>query len=261
VILDRLPPVETTLHDRTEVPPPLHPSRSVAFIALNHESRDVHYTQSMAHHEEEDIAKATRAVCTACDDVEAFRASRHLQIPSSLPDIVIALDQLCANLSVLADSTKALSIFRACTLREESDSVETPLSDAIIHDMEAAATYFKAMTPEGSIELPVTLSEQECQKVKEMVHRYESIVSTMLSKHKECVQDEFTGCVCLLLIHTRLRLSSLTADGREIREGVDVIKQRLSQQQESELADLRTSESLSTPVNVSLALTPSQRGL
>jgi hypothetical protein len=197
----------------------------------------------MHHHEEGDVAKATRAVRTACDAIQAFRASRHLQVPSSLPDIVIALDQLCARLSFLTDSTEALSIFRACTLREESDPVETPLSNAIIHDMEAAATYFETMKLEGPTEWPATLSEQECQKVKEMVHRYELIVSTMLSKHKECVQDESTRCVCLLFIRTRLRLSSLTADGREIREGVDVIKQRLSEQQESELADLRTSES------------------
>jgi hypothetical protein len=215
----------------------------------------------MAHHEEADIAKATRAVRTACDGLQSFRASRHLQISSSLPDIIIALDQLCAKLNILADSTEALSIFRACTLREESDSVETSLSDAIIHDMKVTAVYFRTETSEGSAETPVTLSEHECQKVKEMVYQYESIVSTMLSKHKECVQDESTQCVCLLSIRTRLRLSSLTADGREIREGVNVIKQRLSQQQESELADLRTSESLSTPVNVALALTPSQRGL
>jgi hypothetical protein len=219
----------------------------------------------MAHHGEEDIAKATRAVHTARDGLQSFRASRHSQIPSLLPDIVIALDQLCANLSVLTDSSEALSIFRACTLREESDSVETPLSDAIIHDMEAAATYFRIMTPESPTELPTelpaALSEQECQKVKEMVHRYESIVSMMVSKHKECVRDKSTRCVCLLLIRTRLRLSSLTADGREIREGVDVIKRRLAEQQASELADLRTSESWSAPVNVTLALTPSQRGL
>jgi hypothetical protein len=241
--MDRLTPVEPRLHDRTEAPPSLHPSSRVAFIALNHQGRDVQYTRSIADHEEEDIAKAMRAVRTACDGLQSFRAIHHLQIPSSLPDIVIALDQLCAKLNVLTDSTEALSIFRACTFRVESDSVETPLSDAIIHDMEAVARYFRTMTPEDTAELPATLSEQECQKVKEMVHRYGSIVSTMLSKHKECVQDESTRCLCLLSTRTRLRLTSLTADGREIREGVDVIKQRLSEQQASELADLRTSES------------------
>jgi hypothetical protein len=197
----------------------------------------------MAHHEGADIAKATRAVRTTRDGLQSFRAICHLQIPSSLPDILTALDQLCVKLSVLTDSTEALSNFHACTLREESDSVETPLSDAIIHNMEAVATYFRTTTPEGAAKLPATLSEQECQKVKEMVHRYESIVSTMMSKHKECVQEESARCVCLLLIRTRFHLSSLAADGRETREGVDMIKQRLSEQQESELADLRTSES------------------
>jgi hypothetical protein len=144
----------------------------------------------MAHHGEEDIAKATRAVRTACDGLQSFRAIRHLQIPSLLPDIVIALDQLCVNLSVLTDSSEALSIFRACTLREESDSVETPLSDAIIHDMEAAATYFRTMTPEGPAELPFTLSEQECRRFEETVHRYVTIVTTILGKPKKCVQIE-----------------------------------------------------------------------
>jgi hypothetical protein len=144
----------------------------------------------MAHHEESDIAKATRAVRAACDDTQEFRASRHLQIPSSLHDIVIALDQLFTKLDVLSNSTEALSIFRACTLREESGSVETSLSDAIIHDMEAATTYFRTVTPEGPAELLVTLSEQECRKVKDMVDRYVTIVSTMLGNPKECVRIE-----------------------------------------------------------------------
>jgi hypothetical protein len=196
------------------------------------------------HHEEEDIAKTTRAVRTARDGLQSFRAIRHLKIPSSLSDIVIALDQLCAKLNVITDSNEALSIFCAYTLREESDSAETPLSDAIIHDMKVAARYFRTMTPEGLAELPVTLSEQECQKVKEMVHRYESIVSTMSGEPKECVRIESNRCPCFLLIRPRSSLSSLTtAQGRELQEGVDVIKQRLSEQQESELADLRTSES------------------
>jgi hypothetical protein len=212
-------------------------------MTLNHQGQDIHYTRSMAHHEEADIAKATRAVCTACDGLQALRASRHLQIPSSLPDIITALDQLCAKLSVLTDSTEALSIFRACTLREESDSVETPLSDAIIHDMEAAATYFRTMTSGGPTELPVTLSEQECRKVKDMVDRYVTIVSTMLGNPKECVRIESTRCPCFSLIHHRSSSSSLTAQGRELQEGVDVIKQRLAEQQGSELADMRASES------------------
>jgi hypothetical protein len=113
-----------------------------------------------------------------------------LQIPSSLPDIVVALDQLCAKLSVLTDSTEALSIFRACTVREESDSVETSLSDAIIHDMKATAAYFRTETSEGPAETPAILSEQECQKVKDMVDRYVTIVSTMLGNPKECVRIE-----------------------------------------------------------------------
>jgi hypothetical protein len=45
-----------------------------------------------------------------------------------------------------------------------------------------------------------------------------------------------------------------------LQEGVDEIKRRQAEQQASELADMRTSESLSAPVKVPLTLTPSQRG-
>jgi hypothetical protein len=188
-LLDRLPPVETIMHDRTEAPPSRHQSGSVAFIALNHEDRDVLYSRPMHHHEEGDVVKATRAVRTARDGLQSFRATRHLT-PSSLPDIVVALDQLCAKLNFLADSTEALSIFRACTVREESDSVETSLFNAIIHDMKATAAYFTTETSKGPAETPATLSEQECRKVKDMVDRYVTIVSTMLGNPKECVRIE-----------------------------------------------------------------------
>jgi hypothetical protein len=213
----------------------------------------------MPHHEKGDVARATRAVQTACDDLQAFQASCHLQIPSSLSDIVTVLDQLCVKLNVLTDSTEALSIFRACTLKEESNHVETLLSDAIVHDMEATATYFRTMTPEGPAELPATLNEQECRKVKDMVDRYVTIVSSMLSDLKECVRIQSSRCLCFLLIHPRSNLSSLTAQSRELQEGIDVIKRQLAEQRESELADVRTSEFSSAPI-VKLALTRSHRG-
>jgi hypothetical protein len=62
--------------------------------------------------------------------------------------------------------------------------------------------------------------------------------------------------VYLLLIYTRSRLSSLTAEGYEIREEVNVIKRRLAEQQESELADMRTSKSTSAYVNVEFSADP-----
>jgi hypothetical protein len=157
------------------------------FLALNHKGRDVLHTRPMPHHEKGDVARATRAVQTACDNIQAFSANHHLQIPSSLSDIVEALDQLSAELNVLTDSAEALSIFGTYTLKEERNYV---LSDAIVHDMEATATYFRTLTPEGLAELPATLSEQECRKVKDMVDRYVKIVSTMSGEPKECVRIE-----------------------------------------------------------------------
>jgi hypothetical protein len=48
--------------------------------------------------------------------------------------------------------------------------------------------------------------------------------------------------VCVLLIHYRSRLNLLTAQGREIQEGVEVIMRQLAEQKDSELANLRRSE-------------------
>jgi hypothetical protein len=53
-------------------------------------------------------------------------------------------------------------------------------------------------------------------------------------------------------------LSSLTTQGREIQDGVDVIKRKL---EDSEMAELRTSEYLETSVHCDLALTHTQRSL
>jgi hypothetical protein len=163
------------------------------------------------------------------------------------------LDKLCAELNVIADSTEALSIVHGCALRQESDSAETRLSDAIVHDMEATAICFRTMK---YIEMPAALGERECQKIQEMVDRYETIVSTILNKHKECVRIESNRCVCLLLIHTRSRLSSIIAQGRELQMEVEVINWRQAEQQESKLADMRSSESSSAHMNVEFSADP-----
>jgi hypothetical protein len=260
-ILERFAPVNTTFQARTEPPPSPPQSTSVLFLPLNREGRDVLYSRPMLRHEKGDIARATRAIRTAYDDLQASRASRHLQFQSSLPHIAKALNNLCAKLNVITDSIEALSIFCGCTLEQESNFVETPLSDAIVQDMEATATYFRAMKSVGITMIPAALRNQEYRNIKNMVDRYETAVSTILSKHIECVRDESTRCMWLLLIHTMSRLSSLTAQSRELQEGVDMIKRRQEEQQESALADMRTSESLSGPVNVELALTLSQRDL
>jgi hypothetical protein len=146
----------------------------------------------MSDHKEQDVARSMRAVRTAYDDLQALRASRHSNIPSSLSDAEKAMDKLCSKLSVLNDSPEALSVFREYTVNVASNSVETSLSDAIVHDMEAMGTYFRAMKPAGFTK---GLDEQKCRSIKATVDRYKKIVSTVLSKYKECVQDELIQCM------------------------------------------------------------------
>jgi hypothetical protein len=146
----------------------------------------------MSYYEEDSVARVMRAVRTACEDLQALRASCHSNIPSSLSDAEKAMDKLCSKLSVLNDSPEALSVFREYTVEEASNSVKTSLSGAIVHDMEAMATYFKAMKPVG---LTNDLDEQKCRSIKSIVDRYKTIISTVLSKNKECVQDEWTQCM------------------------------------------------------------------
>jgi hypothetical protein len=180
------------------VPPSLQQPIGLAFLALDQEGRDVLYSRPGPHHVKGDVAKATKAVRTAYDDLQAFRASHGLELPSSLPNIAKSLDKLCAELNVIADSTEALSIVHGCALGQESDSAETPLPNAIVHDMEATATCFRTMRYASPIEMSAALGEQQCQKIQEMVDRYETIASTILNKHKECVLIEQNPRVWLL---------------------------------------------------------------
>jgi hypothetical protein len=56
-------------------------------------------------------------------------------------------------------------------------------------------------------------------------------------------------------------LNSLTVQGREIQDGVDLISRRQAEQQESEMADLRASENCITLTHYDSALTHTQRSL
>jgi hypothetical protein len=91
------------------------------------------------------------------------------------------------NLELLTDSAEALSIFRVYIVKKANNSVGASLSDAIADDMEATATYFRTMKPMDPSEIPGGLDKQKCRNIKEMVDQYETIVSMVLGKHKECV--------------------------------------------------------------------------
>jgi hypothetical protein len=141
----------------------------------------------MSYQEEDDVARAVRAVRAAYDTLQALRASRHLKIPSTLSNASVALSRVCGDLELLTDSAEALSIFRVYIVKKVNNSVGTSLSDAIIHDMKATATYFRTMTPVGPSKAPGGLDKQRCRNIKMMVDQYETIVSMVLGKHKECV--------------------------------------------------------------------------
>jgi hypothetical protein len=140
-----------------------------------------------SEHEEEDVARAMRAVRAAHDGLQALRESRHSRIPSSLSNASAALNRVFGDLELLNNSAEALSIFRVYIVKEANNSVGTSLSDAIVHDMEATVTYFRAMTPVGPSKILGGLDKQRCRNIKEMADQYETIVSMVLGKHKECV--------------------------------------------------------------------------
>jgi hypothetical protein len=144
----------------------------------------------MSEHEEEDVARVMRAVRSAYDNLQALRASHSSNIPSSLSNVDKTLEKLYGRLNLLTGSTEALSIFRGCTVNVTSNSVEILLSGAIMNDMEATAKYLKNMTRVGLGNRSGDFHEQNCQKIQQTVDRYEMIVSTVLSKHKEYVHDE-----------------------------------------------------------------------
>jgi hypothetical protein len=187
--------VETASHSRTQTPAHVHPSLGVASLALSHDDQAILYSRPLplathavtSEHEEEDVARAVRAVRAAYDALQALRQSRHCKIPSSLSNASAALNRVFGDLELLNNSAEALSIFRVYIVKEASNSVGTSLSNAIVDDMEATARYFRTMKPVDPNEIPGGLDKQRCWTIKEMVDQYETIVSMVLGKHKECV--------------------------------------------------------------------------
>jgi hypothetical protein len=173
----------------------VHPSIEATSLAPNTDSQAVRHSRAtplathavVSVHEEQDVARAARAVRAAYDTLQALRASRHLKIPSSLSNASVALNRVYGDLELLTDSAEALSIFRVYIVKEAHNSVGTSLSGAIVNDMEATATYFRTMTPVGPSRILGGLDKQRCRNIKEMVDQYETIVSMVLGKHKECV--------------------------------------------------------------------------
>jgi hypothetical protein len=179
---------------------------SAALVAPNHDGQVARCSQPtpppnhavMSDHEDDDVAKAMGAVQTAYSDLQALRTSRKSKMPPSLSDTDKVLLKIRDELDGLTDSTRSLSIFREYAMKEMGSSVETPLSDAIVHDMKAIAAYFRHIKHVDPTKRPDDLDEQKCGNIKDMVERYETVVSAVSNRHKTCVRNESTQCMYLI---------------------------------------------------------------
>jgi hypothetical protein len=199
----------------------------------------------MSSNEDVDVAKAMKAVRKAYDDLQALRTSRNSMIPLSLLVASTALDKLLCNLNLVADSTEALAIFCAFSLKETSIPFGTLLSGALVHDMEAMARHFRLMTPANPLEIMDDFDEGECRDIAGMVNRYDRTVFSVLVQRPVCVQDNRWYIVLtdgVLTILDRSPSESLTDQSYDVMDGIDQIRRRLLEQEASETAKIRTSE-------------------
>jgi hypothetical protein len=199
----------------------------------------------MSCNEDVDVAKAMKAVRKAYDDLQALRTSRNSMIPLSLLVASTALDKLLCNLNLVADSTEALAIFCAFSLKETSIPFGTLLSGALVHDMEAMARHFRLMTPANPLEIMDDFDEGECRDIAGMVNRYDRTVFSVLVQRPVCVQDNRWYIVLtdgVLTILDRSPSESLTDQSYDVMDGIDQIRRRLLEQEASETAKIRTSE-------------------
>jgi hypothetical protein len=199
----------------------------------------------MSSNEDAQVTRATKAVRTAYDDLQALQTSHNSMIPLSLLVASTALDKLSCNLNLVAGSAEALAIFCSFSLKQTSVSPETLLSDALVHDMEAIARHFRLMTPATPLEMSSALDEEECGDIAGMVDRYDRTVFSVLVQRTACVRDnrlytDLTNGV--LTVRYSSHSESLTAQSCDMMEGIDQIRRRLSDQEALEAAKIRTSE-------------------
>jgi hypothetical protein len=140
----------------------------------------------ISDHEDQDVIRAKKAVRAAYDDLQELRASRHSKIPVSLSHASAALDKLTHNLNLMT-SPEAITIFHGFVMKDPDSSIEIALCDVFVSDMEAVATHFRFMKPMGPTEIPDDLNEQECQKIEDLVVRYDIIVFSVLTRHNAYV--------------------------------------------------------------------------
>jgi hypothetical protein len=201
-----------------------------------------------------DVAWTMKAVRKAYDDLQALQTRYNSMIPLALLVASTALDKLSCNLNLVTGSAGALAMFRSFSLTETGISPAASLSDALVHDMEAIARHFRLMTPASPVETLGHLDKRECQDIAGMVDRYDRTVFSALVQRTACVPDNRLYNILadgVLTIYCRSPSELLEAQSHDVMDGIDQIRRRLSEQEASKAAKIRTGENMfDSPVSV-----------
>jgi predicted ABC-class ATPase len=187
------------------------------------------------------VAKIREAVRGAHTNFRSlYEAADRDSIPVSLLLAGSTLDKLTYNLGLLATSTAALSSNYVRALLEVRMTADAKLSDAITHDMDAVASCLQLMMPSKSSESVMVMDEHQCRNVADVVDRYDRTISSTLIHYNMCVRSSTATSI----YHSPLYRSSLDVlvDGtNSLLGGMDEVRDRLREQQESAVAELRDS--------------------
>jgi hypothetical protein len=189
------------------------------------------------------IDKVREAVRGARNDFRSLYASVDKDkgaIPVSLLVAESALDKLTYNLDLLATSAAALSSNYVRALFDTRMTAGVKLSDAITHDMGAVASCLRLMMPSKSSEPVMAMEEHQCRGIADMVDRYDRTISSTLIHYNVCVQSS-TSTSIYHSPFSRSSLDVLVEGTHSLLGGMDEIRDRLREQQESVVAELRES--------------------
>jgi hypothetical protein len=196
----------------------------------------------MSHNYGPLVGKARVAVRAAHSDFRSLYAAipDPRSMPMSLHVTGHTLDKLAQNFDLLAQSVNILSSQLAEKTFGAHMSNDVTLSDAIVQDMTSVASRLRLMTPSASSEPLMSMEEDECRDIENMVTRYDQAISSTLLHHSSCVHwlsaPTMTG-----LPYCRSSLDVLMDGTRALLEGVADIRGRFQKQDDSAHAELRNS--------------------
>jgi hypothetical protein len=139
---------------------------------------------------------AMKAARTAHEDFKVLYTTLEGSMPVALWAAGAALDKLSINLGALAGSTTTLTsgLTRHVFQTRVSDDVQ--FSHAIVDDMNALAERLRLMTPWESSQPVMSMDENECRNIAEMIDHYDRTIFHILISHNSCVcQSNYTPMV------------------------------------------------------------------